>query len=146
MTINYIKGDLFTSKDLLIAHGCNDCGVMGSGVAKTIKERFPAAYEGYKNGDHHLLGHNIYVNCDGVVIANCITQKGYGFAGDKRFVSYDAVDSCMSRLCNYCIRYGIKSISIPKIGAGLGGGDWAIIEKIIERAFKDVTVNIYVLD
>lgn len=143
--IEYIKGDLFTTKDKIIAHGCNSHGVMGSGVAKIVKEKFPAAYEGYVNGDHHLLGTNIYVNCGDVVIANCITQKGYGSTGDK-FVSYDAVDSCTKRLKVYCNRYGIDSISMPKIGAGLGGGDWDILEKIIEKNIDNVHVKVYYLE
>ena len=30
----------------------------------------------------------------------------------------------------FCIS-GKRTIGIPKIGAGLGGGDWAIIEQLI---------------
>ena len=37
------------------------------------------------------------------------------------------------------------TVAIPKIGAGLGGGDWKKIEKIIEEEFKDVVPNVYVL-
>ena len=38
--------------------------------------------------------------------------------------------------------YAGKRIGLPKIGAGLGGGDWAIISAIIEEelAGEDVTV------
>jgi hypothetical protein len=39
MAIEYIKGDLFTTKCKYIAHGCNSQGVMGPGVAKLIKEK-----------------------------------------------------------------------------------------------------------
>jgi len=37
-------------------------------------------------------------------------------------------------------------VGLPKIGAGLGGGDWSIISKIIEEELGEFDVTIYVLD
>jgi O-acetyl-ADP-ribose deacetylase (regulator of RNase III) len=37
-------------------------------------------------------------------------------------------------------------VAMPKIGAGLGGGDWKIIEAIIESAFHDRDVYVYELE
>lgn len=35
-----------------------------------------------------------------------------------------------------------KRIGLPLIGAGLAGGDWNIIEKIIGKELKDMDVTI----
>ncbi len=45
MKINYVNGDLFATDIKTIVHGCNAQGVMGSGVAKSIRENFPKAYD-----------------------------------------------------------------------------------------------------
>ncbi len=146
--IVYKKGNIVDAKEEIIVHGCNAQGVMGSGVAKAIRDKWPEAYESYrqeylKNG--LKLGSIIMHNESDVVIANCITQENYGRDG-KKYVSYDAIHKCMAALFNHCKEYDIKSIAMPKIGAGLGGGDWLRIEGIIKYEFgsnSGVTIVVY---
>ena len=38
-----------------------------------------------------------------------------------------------------------KHIGLPKIGAGLAGGDWNIIKKIIQTELKDCKVTVVIL-
>ena len=160
--IRYEQGNLFETPDQYIAHGCNACGVMGSGVALQIKERYPEAFEAYKKTwvdiaevrkdlglDSPLLGFtpllplgtNIIVHTKNKTIINMITQEYYG--NDQRHVNYEAVQSCFESLARI---ENISSLSIPKIGAGLGGGDWEIIAKIIEKAVRpDQIVTVWEL-
>lgn len=158
--ITYIKGDLFQDKHPIIAHGCNSMGVMGSGVAKIVKEKWPEAFKLYNRicSDHFLnnteatlLGTNILAHCnDGTIIVNCITQHSYGRT-KERYVSYDAVDDCM-RLMGEGIKFSTADdavppyVAMPMIGAGLGGGDWKVIEAIINHRLKDIDVHVYVLE
>lgn len=157
MKIEYIKGDLFSTSIKTIVHGCNAQGVMGSGVAKVIKERYPKAYDRYRKEYeqyHHLkLGHIIPVPCgdrinDPVnykIIVNAITQEFYGRDG-SRYVSYDAVAECMSTINKFFEVYGIDEVAMPQIGAGLGGGDWNVLSTIIESEMKNVKPVVYVLE
>jgi O-acetyl-ADP-ribose deacetylase (regulator of RNase III) len=142
MTIIYVKGDLFSTKCKYIGHGCNAQGVMGSGVAKQVKEKYPKAYEKYMSifkqgklrlGDYHLA----LTGKDDQYILNMITQENYGVTPGKRYVSYDAIDSIFSRLNDF------EEIAIPKIGAGLGGGDWKVIEAIINSRTPNTKVYVY---
>ena len=136
MTIEYIKGDLFKTPIKVILHGCNAKGVMGGGVAAIVKKVYPAAFEEYF---HYCddgfadLGTNCVVQDSGKVIVNAITQDGYGT--HKRQVSYDAIVSVFEKLeddLKFCDEFeGV--VAMPKIGAGLGGGDWDIIATIIEK-------------
>jgi O-acetyl-ADP-ribose deacetylase (regulator of RNase III) len=41
----------------------------------------------------------------------------------------------MQTLKRVCSKKGL-SIAIPKIGAGLAGGDWNLIEKILNKVFS----------
>lgn len=157
MKIEYRKGDLFQTEIKTIVHGCNAQGVMGSGVAKIIRDKYPKAYDRYvaeyKIHNHLKLGHVIPVPCgDRIndpdnfkIIVNAITQDFYGRDG-LRYVSYDAIAESMNIINKFFEVYGISDIAMPQIGAGLGGGDWKVIEAIIESELKNVKPVVYILE
>lgn len=150
MKINYIKGDLFQTSCDIIAHGCNMQGVMGSGVAAIVKRMYPEAYKEY----HKLYENNklelglvnfvdIVKTQKRIIIANCITQEHYG-KDSNRYADYTAIRKCMWVL-NEVAKKNLWTLAMPMIGSGLGGGNWDIIEEIIEEEIKDVVPNVYVL-
>jgi O-acetyl-ADP-ribose deacetylase (regulator of RNase III) len=154
--ITYNKGNLLDTPDNFIAHGCNAQGVMGSGVAKAIKEKWPEAYNLYRRNylskDGLIVGtvNRAYIKEDLKCIMNCITQEYYGRDG-KQYVDYKAISDCFY-FCCFVVSMETPegktpSISIPKIGAGLGGGDWKIISNIINEISDKyrVTVNVWEL-
>ena len=80
-----------------------------------------------------------------VFVVNSYTQYNYGrnhSDGVLRPLDYEALTMCMRKI-NY--RFKGKHIGLPKIGAGLAGGDWDRIKKIIQSELTDciVTVVIY---
>ncbi|WP_210463130.1 macro domain-containing protein [Rufibacter roseolus] len=137
-----IKGDLvkkaLNNEFDLIIHGCNCQCVMGAGIAKTIKEKFPEAYKadlGTKKGDKSKLGTissaELSVNGKTLIVVNAYTQfdwKGTGVKAD-----YDAVRSAFSHIKG---KFSGLKIAYPAIGAGLAGGDWKIISAIIEEELE----------
>lgn len=144
MKIKYIRGDLITTDCEIIAHGCNSRGVMGSGIALQIKNHFPKAYFKYKeafNVDGLTVGTIIWGKDNDKLIANCITQITYGRDKNTRYVSYKGIRSCMKELN----KQG-KSVAMPMIGAGLGGGNWNTIAEIIEQEFIDSIPVVYHLN
>lgn len=144
--IEYIKGDLFETDVKLIAHGCNALGVMGGGVAAIVRQRFPEAYEQYRKelfNETLQLGGVCFVDSNGKTIANAITQASIG-SGVQ--VSYAAIKSTMKLIREYMDENGITEVAMPKIGAGLAGGDWNIIEDTINATFPHLTVKVYVLE
>ena len=148
--VKTIKGNLITlakeGEFDVIAHGCNCFCTMGSGIAKQIKQVFPQAYSvdlKTIKGDKKKLG--TCSCCDiiplNLTVVNAYTQ--YDFGGKKVNVNYKAVCRCMDWIAN---NFKDKRIGLPKIGAGLAGGDWSIIQQIIEeKMFEcDVTIVEYV--
>ena len=131
----------------IIVHGCNCFCTMGAGIARQIKEQYPGAYEAdfeTKKGDHRKLGtwtafvHDDNEEC--FVIINAYTQYGCN-PSRGRNVDYDAVRSCFMHLYNYIHKEGLAEevrIGYPKIGAGLAGGDWDVISKIIDQELKEL--------
>lgn len=145
--INYIQGDLFDTDAEIIAHGCNCRGGFGSGVAKIIATKYPKARfyyldkfdeDGWKLGDIQPV-----MQWNGKYIVNCATQDAY-LPRNECHADYDAIRLAMSRLKEFAMSKNMK-IAIPKIGAGLAGGDWNIIESILNDVFSDYDVTVYYL-
>ena len=137
-------GNLLHVKAGHIVHGCNAQGVMGSGVALGIKQKFPRAYESYIM-QHEMTGLELgvaypFIVDNGLYVWNAITQADFG-AG-KRQVSYDAIQTCFEQINEFLssnhldVPMPIKEIHIPMIGAARGGGNWEIIREIIEQTVE----------
>jgi O-acetyl-ADP-ribose deacetylase (regulator of RNase III) len=145
----------------IIVHGCNAQGVMASGIAKEIREKYPENYEAYHEfckaqfpKKKNLLGQVCwYQPKPGLWIANAITQLNYGRDPTIQYVDYQAVQTAFRTITQVvvnnmhnefemAIKTGVESIDeelfevhYPTIGAGLGNGDWAIINDIIQLEF-----------
>ncbi len=154
MKIIYKKGNLITAPENCIIHGCNNRGIMGSGVAREIRRSYPAAYASYKECFKAYglnMGEVYWVNTENKWIGNCITQDGFGKDG-KLYVSYRAIREVMREISNYGFHlkpphdYEMTNVAMPKIGAGLGGGDWNIISKIIEEESLKFQPIVYELE
>ena len=152
MFVKVFKDDITTVKQGIIAHGVNCQGVMGSGVAKAIKEKWPLAYTEYRKtyeahkdvGD--LLGRVNVVQVDnGIVVANCFTQEFYGRDG-KRYASLKAIEESLDRIMRYAYN-NAQPFHMVKIGCGLGGCDWdtEVLPITAEMSTKH-TVPVYVYE
>jgi len=146
MKIEYIRGDLLTTDVRHIIHGCNSHGVMGSGVAKAIRDKYPQAYQDYNDvyNNYGLELGNIIVSVqnDGKVIHNAITQKDYGRDSSRVYVSYWAIAEAFRKIN----QWGVGEIAMPKIGSGLANGDWNVISAIIENTLIDTRPIVYILE
>lgn len=129
--MKFKKQDITTVTAGLVVHGVNCQGVMGSGVAKAIKDKWPIVYAKYlDNGKgRHLLGnsHIITIN-DSLFVGNCYTQVNFG-PGDKPYASLDAVRRSLSGAFSWASTLGI-TLHSPMIGCGLGGLEWANVKDI----------------
>jgi O-acetyl-ADP-ribose deacetylase (regulator of RNase III) len=147
--IKYVTGDLLGATQKVIMHGCNDFGVMGSGVAAQIRKKWSNVYElyalrykvfGLRPGDVIPVA-----TVDGKIIVNAITQRGFG-RGPQRYVDYGAVRTCFEKVNLKVVDWEVDEVAMPMIGAGLGGGDWSIIEGIINETASSYTPVVYRYD
>lgn len=145
--IVYKKGSLMLASEDIIAHGCNCINGFGSGVAAAISEAFPEAKYKYHEKFKTIgwkLGDVQIVKTKGKHIANCATQQEY-YPRNKVHADYPAIENCFKKLYIYA-KNNHLTIAIPKIGAGLAGGDWARIESIINGIFIDMSITCYIID
>lgn len=143
--MKYVKGNLLEAQETLIVHGCNGQGVMGAGVAAAIRNKWPGAFKEYKTFQEAYglaLGtYSSYLTDEKKIVVNLITQENYGTS--IRQVNYASIAVGFDNIIKDSMvakqnkgDTSILGIAIPKIGAGLGGGDWEIIEAILEDLEK----------
>lgn len=143
-----VCGNIFDSGADVICHQVNCQGVMGSGIAKQVRERYPWVYGRYKwfctlNSDckEHLLGSAQHVFIDETrVIVNLFAQENFGYDG-KCYTDYDALRECLRK-----VNQGFKgrTVAIPYLmGCHRGGGDWDTVQKMVEETMTDCDVTLY---
>ena len=145
-------GNLLNSGADVIIHQVNCLGVMGTGVARQIRERWPEVYKAYQKKcaecekyPDYLLGHTQIVPIgNNKYIANVFGQLGYG-PGCSHTV-YDKLESgiidTIEVFLNYLSHDGVR-VGMPwKIGCGLAGGNWRKTYDIIEAIAKNENVEI----
>lgn len=124
-------------------------GVMNSGVAKVIREAYPIVFEEYKKRfllRSVPLGEFQVIAVDGpeLCVVNLFGQDTYGKYGQH--TNYIALEQSLCRFSEWIFQYqlniesGCDSIHHPKIGAGLGGGDWNKIKAMIEKHLGETTL------
>jgi hypothetical protein len=165
--ITTINKDILTVDKGVIVHSVNCLGAVG-GLAGAIARKWPKNAEQYKEYVRHrkssimLLGSVFEVNvAHNVIVANLFGQ--YGIGTGKQQTEYSALISGFKTIADTCF-YGndtedmyfgplgyqevsnvLNDIYIPyKIGCGLGGADWNIVEEILHKVFDNSHKNVYI--
>ena len=60
-------------------------------------------------------------------------------------IRYEAVRAALGKVANFALA-NTASVHMPRIGAGLGGGDWNAIETIIAEELCNRSVGVTVYD
>ena len=139
-----IEKDILTVERGIIVHQVNCQGVMGSGIAKAIRNKWPVVYEDYRifcidNGPpEKLLGQISFTavnDANTLFVCNLFGQLRYGYDKAKYTVD-EAFETGLKELAAYeCEKF------FPfKIGCERGGGDWNYISGLIEKYIPDATI------
>jgi O-acetyl-ADP-ribose deacetylase (regulator of RNase III) len=147
-----VEDDLLSAPRGFIIHGCNDKGVMGSGVAAGVRNRYPGAYAVYKQTEQ-LLGLKIgtcsfYQHNPELFIVNAVTQT----LGGPNPLDMQGLAECFSKtlymmsMHEYCsgISAGSLPLLFPMIGAGRAGGDWNEISDVIVKVTSSTSLALAV--
>lgn len=172
--IHEVKGNLLDSNCDYICHQVNCQGKMNSGMAKSIREKWPVVYNNYiikcnqaeedavtlyggyeiaPSGGDMLIGniqiidiyeYNVMPEFKQYLI-NMFAQQYYGYDG-RRYTSYDAFWSCLEKIREE-VPEG-SSIAFPDhIGSCRGGANWNVIRTMIaETLGNKYEVYIYKLE
>lgn len=132
MPIIFVEGDLLNPiTEEAIAHGCNQLGVMGAGIAKAIKQFYPPSMFGFYSEccrENKIKGGDVIVfRCRNYpILFNWITQENV----TTKKALLDWIETALRKTIRICNERGIKSVGLPKIGAGLGGLNWQDVKNL----------------
>lgn len=156
--IEIVNGDLFKSDLPIIAHQTNCLGVMGAGIAKSIKNKWNNVFIQYKNlctnviDKHNLLGKIQLCATNDTPIKYIVNLFGeYSFTKsvtpyENRHTDYDALRNALTVLKEKLVFLGFDKVGIPyKLGCGLAGGDWeGVVYPMLQEIFNDNTITLYI--
>lgn len=152
MAIELVKGcllDAFDKGDVsIIGHCCNMQHVMGAGIAKQIKQRYPQAFiaDGHWHKQHKdtraffsTALAPIAGDTKQGIIFNLYGQVRYG--RETRHLHYGLIARALNAMAYHCSN---ETVGFNyNMGCGNAGGDWTVVYELIEASFKSINVKIY---
>ena len=142
--MNIVQGDLIELAESgvfdVIIHGCNCFNTMGSGIARTIRTKYPEAYDADCEtvaGDKEKLGTYTSYDTGKFIIINAYTQYNFNCVGSAStdLFNYHAFESILESLEEDFIS---KRFGFPEIGCGLAGGNKKTIMDLIQTFYENV--------
>lgn len=158
--VQYVVGDATDQSvadgSKIIAHVCNDAGRWGKGFVLAISQHWPEPEYRYReawanrDGDTLPLGRVQFVQVDGartgeLWVANMIAQHGVRGPRNRVPLRYNAVEACLQEVAKQAQFIG-ASVHMPRIGTGLAGGTWDLIEPRIRSTLCALAVPVTVYD
>lgn len=154
--VKYVKGD--ATKPIgdgpkIIAHIVNDEGLWGAGFVLAIDKLSPRPKKFYKAEYQFQIDHGMVFMPLGMIdmvvagretyVCNMVAQHRT-IRTVKQPICYKSLEVCLTKLAETAIEEG-ASVHMPRIGCGLAGGDWNVVESIINRTLtlRDVDVTVY---
>ncbi len=152
-TLHYLVGDATVPQvpgPKIICHVCNDIGGWGRGFVGAISARWKEPEREYRswytNGTGFALGAVQFVQVeDDLWVANMIGQHSIETKSEGPCVRYPAIEEALNTVALEATNL-TASIHMPRIGCGLAGGDWALIEPILERQLSARGIDTYIYD
>lgn len=168
-SIKYLYGDATSPQGdgkKYIVHICNDIGGWGAGFVVALSRRWNSPENEYRkwHREQSYTDSN-YSDCifqlgniqevavtDDISVINMIAQHNCSWMRDVNSkmippIRYGALERCLNKVADLAFKNN-TSVHMPKIGAGLAGGNWNRIEKIIEKTLVDkgIDVTVYLFD
>jgi O-acetyl-ADP-ribose deacetylase (regulator of RNase III) len=145
--IVYKQGDLFNSNAQTIVNTVNCVGVMGKGIALTLKKKYPDMFKKYKDiCDKKLLtpGKLYLYKKETPWILNFPTKDHW-----RNSSKIEYIEEGLIKFINTYKEKGITSIAFPLLGCANGGLNWDFqVKPIMEQYLSnlDITVEIWIYD
>lgn len=164
--IHYVLGDATCPQGpgpKVIAHICNDQGGWGRGFVLALSAKWPEPERAYRQWHRHETERDSVLPL-GMVdlmqvepnlwVVNMIAQRGIRNPDSPCAVDYEALRKCLTKVAQGAPNLGTwlpggsngASVHMPRIGTGLGGGEWAKVEAVIQETLIKSGVEVFVYD
>lgn len=140
--MKYQEGNLIelakNGKFDVIVHGCNCFCTMGAGIAKSLRDEWPDVYKAdllTVKGEISKLGtiSTALIKLPSGInfaVINAYTQFTFW---EKNPIHYESLFKCFQKIKEF---FSGSRIAYPLIGCGLAGGNWNVVEPLIDQALE----------
>lgn len=127
-----------------IIHCCNNIGKWGAGFVLALSKKWSEPKHAFKANPNPRLGtYQIVRVSDNLSVVNLYGRDGIRTSKNKTPVRYDAL-----RVGLHKFKHEVSNaiVHMPRIGCGLAGGDWNIVEEIIKEELSSAGILVTVYD
>ncbi len=152
--LHFYKGDATqprgTERKILLQVVNDKARTWGPGFAAAVKKRWPSAEKQFtewvmsRDRDFRLGGVHVVSLRDDLILASLVAQHGYG-PSDKPRLRYGALLESLRKVAEVAKQQS-ATIHMPRIGSGLAGGDWSIVEGILQETLGTAGLDLTVYD
>lgn len=144
--IQEVTGDILLSQAQVIAHGIAPNDHFASGLALSLRERWPAMYKDFRHYGHesHPKPGGIWVwSGPAARIACLFTQEPA--PSEKQHpgkATLSNVHHALQELRKACEAQSFQSLALPRLATGVGGLEWQDVRTQIEQDLGDLEIPI----
>ena len=132
--------DIFQCDAQVIVNPVNLKGVMGAGLAKVFKEKYPDMFNYYRtsclNGKFKEGDLQLYKTADKWIL-NFPTKRDWRDPSDITLI-----EKGLQRFVAIYKEDGITSVAFPKLGCGLGGLEWSDVGPLMHKYLDVLPINV----
>ncbi len=143
----HVKGNITSVIHGIIMHQVNCRGVMGAGLARQIRNRWPIVYSDYLDAFRNKqlrLGEVIYTHIDdGLMVASLCAQDDYGRVEGHVFTDYGSLRTCIHKTEEWRKVLKTRAFIPFGMGCGLAGGNWSYVKEIIREEMPKAIIMEY---
>jgi len=160
-TLKYRKGDATQPQSggfNYIIHICNNLPGWGKGFVLALSKRWKKPEEQYRLWARSRVLDNIPFKLGEIQIVpvqsdcsviNMIAQEGIETkivdGVEVPPIRYEALRSCLNKVAKE-VKDNAGMVCGPRFGAGLSGGDWNVIEQMIDEILIEKGINVTIYD
>lgn len=143
-----VTGDILKTKAQAIAHGIAPNDPFDHGLARALREQWPAMHKDYRHWahQHHPKPGEVWEwGGFGIRIFNLLTQEGDFAHGSKPGkASVSNVLHALKKLKHEIEKQELKSLALPRLATGVGGLEWEDIKPLIQEQLGSLSIPVYV--
>jgi O-acetyl-ADP-ribose deacetylase (regulator of RNase III) len=141
-TLRYLDSDLFASPAQTLVNPVNTEGVMGAGLAKAFRSRYPMMFREYqqlcRTGRLSVGTLMLWRGPDRWVL-NFPTKTSWRQPSTIAFLA-----AGLTRFRREYAMLGIRSVAFPALGCGCGSLGWEEVRTLLEEYLGDLSIPVFV--
>lgn len=142
--LKFTQGNIFESDAQTLMATVNCVGIMGKGLAKEFRQKYPEMFKEYakacKKGE--LRKGHLFLYKDLLKWILCFPTKD-NWKGPSK---YEFIEEGLKAVRENYSQWGITSLAVPPLGCGLGGLKWDQVKQLIMKYLQDLPIEITVFE